>query len=282
MNAASQTDSYINLLLSLSTLSPMTLLSAFFLSLARLIPIVFLAPFFGSKTVPGVIRIMFSISIVAILLPQVLFSIKEPIYFDLTFIGYMLKELLIGFILGLLVSVPFYIAQTAGTLTDHMRGAQSLQVTDPTTSGKTSPIGVFYNYVLIVVFFAIGGPFLFIDAIGKSYQLIPVDKLFNSAFLTMQIPIWKLLVGLFNYILSMSIQLASPALIGILMAEMFLGIANRLAPQVQIVFLGVPLKSWIGLAMLAAAWYFIVQQFAKESDIWLKVVQNAINQAAPK
>ena len=80
----------------------------------------------------------------------------------------------------------------------------------------------------------------------------------------------------------MAIQLGAPAIIGILMAEMFLGIANRLAPQVQIVFLGIPLKSWVGLAMLAIAWYYILQQLSKESDIWLKVVENAINQAAPK
>ncbi|NGX29124.1 MAG: hypothetical protein K940chlam1_01321, partial [Candidatus Anoxychlamydiales bacterium] len=223
MNAVSQTDSYLNLVLSFSEMEPITLLSVFFLSLARLIPIMILAPFFGSKTTPASIRIMFSISILAILLPQVLFSIKAPIPFDMIFVGYFIKELTIGFILGLLISVPFYIAQTSGTLTDHMRGAQSLQVTDPTTNSKTGPIGIFYNYVLIAVFFIIGGPFFFIDALGKSFQLIPVDKLFNPMFFSMQIPLWKLLVGLFNYILSMSIQLAAPPLIGILMAEMFLG-----------------------------------------------------------
>ena len=281
MDAVSQTDSYLNLLLSFTEIAPLTLLSAFFLSLARLIPIMILAPFFGSKTTPASIRIMFSIAILAILLPQVLFSIKAPIPFDMVFVGYFIKELAIGFILGLLVSVPFYIAQTSGTLTDHMRGAQSLQVTDPTTSSKTGPIGIFYNYVLIVVFFLIGGPFFFIDALGKSFQLIPVDKLFNPLFFSMKIPLWKLLVGLFNYILSMSIQLAAPPLIGVLMAEMFLGIANRMAPQVQIVFLGIPLKSWVGLAMLAAAWYYIVQQLGKESEIWLKIVESAIKQAAP-
>ena len=66
------------------------------------------------------------------------------------------------------------------------------------------------------------------------------------------------------------------------MAEMFLGIANRLAPQVQIVFLGISLKSWIGLGMLALAWYYIIQQFSKESEIWLNTIENAIKQAAIK
>lgn len=282
MNAASQTDSFLNLFLSFAQIDPMTVLAALFLSLARLVPIMMIAPFFGAKIVPGSIRMMFSVAIVIMLFPQILFSIKGQIPFDGIFIGYFLKEVGIGFILANLVSIPFYVAQSSGSLIDHMRGAQSLQITDPTTSGTTGPMGLFYNYVLITIFFFIGGPIFFIDAIGKSFHLIPVDKFFNPSFFTMSIPLWKLLVGLLSYILSMAIQLAAPSIIGILMAEMFLGIANRLAPQVQIVFLGIPLKSWLGIALLAAAWYYIMQQLGIESEKWLQMVDDAIRQATPK
>jgi type III secretion protein T len=282
MDIASLTDNYANMLLSIKAISPLSILSVFFLALARLLPIVYIAPFFGSKIVPAAVRILFSISMLAIFMPQILFSIKGEIAFDLIFVGYFIKEIVIGFILALLVTVPFYVAQSSGTLVDYMRGAQSLQVTDPTISTQTSPVGMLYNYILIVVFFAVGGPFFFIDSISKSYHLIPVDKFFNSLFFSMNIPIWKLLIGLLNYILTMAIQLGAPAIIGILMTEMFLGIANRLAPQVQIVFLGMPLKSWVGLALLAVAWSLVLQQLGKESNVWLKVIDNAIIQAAPK
>ena len=80
----------------------------------------------------------------------------------------------------------------------------------------------------------------------------------------------------------MSIQLGAPSIIGILMAEMFLGIANRLAPQVQIVFLGISLKSWVGLAILAVAWVFIINQLGKESLSWVKSITQVIKQAALK
>ena len=52
-----------------------------------------------------------------------------------------------------------------------------------------------------------------------------------------------------NQIITIAIQLAAPALVAILMAEMFLGIANRLAPQVQIAFLGMSIKSLLGLGL---------------------------------
>lgn len=278
MDTLSATDSYLNLLFILPKLNPMTVLAAVFLTMGRLVPIMILAPFFGTKSIPNAVKLMFSLAITAIILPQILFSLKGEIPFNLVFVGYLLKELLLGFLLGFLVTIPFYIAQASGSLTDHMRGAQSLQVTDPTTQSQTGPIGIFYNYVLIAVFFMIGGPFLFIEALSKSFNLIPINHFFNPGFFSLKLPFWQLMIGLVNYILSMSIQLAAPALIGVLMAEMFLGIANRLAPQIQIVFLGISLKSWVGLALLAAAWYFIVQQLSKESLSWLKVIDNTLRQ----
>ena len=280
MNTLSATDSYLSLLLSLPNLQPTTVLSLFFLTLARILPLMTLAPFLGSKNVPMAIRMMFSIALVAIFLPQNLLTIRHEIPFDITYIAYLCKELLIGSILGFLASVPFYIASMAGSLIDHQRGSASLQVTDPTTQTQTSPIGLLYNYVLIVVFFFLGGPFIFFDAVANSYQLFPPDAIINPAFVSFATPFWKQMVGLMNSIFTFSIQLSAPALIGILLTDVFLGIANRLAPQVQIVFLGISLKSWVGIALLAAAWTLIVNVMGKESIQWMKTINQLIQQSS--
>jgi type III secretory pathway component EscT len=202
---------------------------------------------------------------------------KSELPLDIFFVGYAMKELLIGFILGFLVTIPFYVAQNSGTLVDHMRGASSLQVTDPTTQTQTGSIGIFYNYVLIAVFFSIDGPFIFLQTLVSSFDFIPVNKFLNPIFFNLKIPVWKLVISLFNHVMSLAIQLAAPSIVGILMAEMFLGIANRLAPQVQIVFLGIPLKSWLGLLCLTIAWYFIVQQLGKESLDWVKAIDKLVD-----
>jgi len=60
------------------------------------------------------------------------------------------------------------------------------------------------------------------------------------------------------------------------MAEMFLGIANRLAPQVQIAFLGMSIKSLLGLALLWAAWFFILKQFTKQTYDWLNLINKMV------
>jgi type III secretion protein T len=276
MDTLSATDNYVSLLLSLPKLSAFTVLSFFFLTLARLLPIMVLAPFLGAKNLPMVIRMLFSVALVAIFLPQNLMQATKELGFGLEYILLAMKELIIGATLGFLAAVPFFIAQMAGTLIDHQRGASSLQVTDPSTQSQASSIGVMYNYVLIALFFLLNGPFIFFEGIATSYKILPVDTWINPIFFHLETPFWKQIYSLFNMMMVLAIQLSAPALIGIFLTDMFLGIANRLAPQVQIVFLGMSLKSWIGLALMTAAWSLIIKVMSKEAINWFQTINHLI------
>jgi type III secretion protein T len=198
-------------------------------------------------------------------------------HFNTAYLGLVVKELMMGLILAMLAAIPFYFAQSAGVLIDFLRGSSSLGVTDPSTQTQATPIGLLYNYVLIVLFFEINGPFLFFDAVLLSYTVIPVDSFINAAFFKLEQPFWKMMLHLLTDFTAISIQLAAPALVAILMAEMFLGIANRLAPQVQIAFIGMALKSLLGIAMLWAGWFFILQQLGQQVLLWLKNLDRVLH-----
>lgn len=251
-------------------------LSLFFLVLMRLAPIMAMAPFLGAKLAPGVARIGLAVFLSIVFLPYLIVNVKEPITFNNAFILYSAKELLIGFILGFFVAVPFYMVQTSGIIVDYLRGASIMQSQDPSLQAQASPIGIFYNYILIVIFFQINGPFLFFDALVKSYEIVPPTEYINPLFLSIKSTFWKTCFDLMNQIVAIAIQLSAPALVAILMAEMFLGIANRLAPQVQIAFLGMSIKSLLGLALLWAAWFFILKQFTKQAHDWLGIINKII------
>jgi type III secretion protein SpaR/YscT/HrcT len=279
-NAVSATDNFVSFLLSIQNIQPMTLLAVFFLTLARILPIVTLAPFLGAKNLPGLVRMMFSVSLCAIFLPQNLLLIHGNIPYNMVLFFYMLKELVIGLFLGFIAAAPFFIAQSAGTIMDHSRGASALQITDPTTQSQTGPIGILYNYILIAIFFALNGPFLFFDALARSYQMLPIDAVIGASFFNLNTPFWKQIVSLLQGIMNLAIQLSAPALIGMLLTDLFLGIANRMAPQVQVVFLGIPLKSWVGIALITAAWSLTITVMGKESIQWIKTLNQYINHAA--
>ncbi len=266
---------YLGFLLGQPNVTPHSLLSMFFLGLMRITPIVAFAPFLGGK-LPGSVKIGLSVAITLVMLPNIVFTTHEVIVFNSTFVGYALKEIFIGVILAILCTVPFYIANMSGTLIDFMRGSQSLMVQDPLLQTQVSSLGLLYNYILIVIFFEINGPTIFLNGLFDSYQVLPADGLFSRYFFYASNPIWKLIMEIATKTLSIAIQLAAPSLIAVLMTEVFLGIANRLAPQVQIAFLGMSIKSLVGLSLLYAAWFYILKEMAKQSLDWITLINKVI------
>lgn len=269
------TDDYLSFFTSLPQVPVMSVIALFFLSLMRIVPIVALVSFLGSR-LPGSVKMGLSVGISVIFLPTLMVNLTHPLDFSLPFIGYSIKEVFIGMIIGMLASVPFYIAEASGILIDYLKGSSSLQVSDPLLQTQTSPTGVLFNYVLVVLFFQLGGPFIFLNGLLTSYTLLPIDSFIAPTFFALGHPFWKSIIGLVSQFVAISLQLAAPCLVAVLMAEMFLGIANRLAPQVQIAFLGMSFKALLALALLWVGWFFILQQMGKMSLQWLQKLDSLI------
>lgn len=269
------TENYLTFFSQLTNFAPISALGLFFLGMMRMAPVVSMAPFFGAKT-PAVVKMGILIALTVIFIPHMALTSQTLIGFNMTFIILCVKELFIGMIMALFVSIPFHMAQSAGVNIDFLRGSSALQVTDPSSQQQTSDLGVLYNMVLIVIFYQINGPFYFFNAFFDSYTIIPADGWIPVEFFTFNHPFWQMTWSVVNRVFAVGIQLAAPSLLAILMTEMFLGIANRLAPQVQIAFLGMSLKSLIGLGMLCAAWFFILDQMSKQTMLWINETNSII------
>jgi type III secretion protein T len=270
-------EGYINLIFSIQGLNYNTLWKLFLLGFMRFAPICGLAPFLGAKVVPVTVRAGLAFALTAVFLPTILLnSDKATSMMSSLFVFYSMKEILIGFILGFVCSVPFWIAQSSGIFIDYARGASSMMGQDASTQSQASPIGILLNSYLIVLFYSLGGPFYFFDAIGTSFEVIGVDSFIPSSFYSKNNSFWVAMIDLCNQIFAISIQLAAPCLVAILMAESFLGIANRLAPNVQISFLGMPIKSLLGLTLLWAGWYVIARKLGDFSIDWMQNINKLI------
>lgn len=274
MEITAPSDTYFSYILS-KPLSEVWII--FLIGLARIVPAIAMAPFFGGKMLPDTIKVGFGVAIVAIFLPFLVVHYKEPIAIDLTFMFMLIKEALIGAVLGFMISIPFQYTQGAGALIDHQRGSQSLQVMDPTTQMQTSPTGTLFNNMMLVIFFFIGGPILFLDAIFTSYSVLPFDEFIPAAFFEKSHPIWYTMIHLTNEVVKIALQLSAPSLIAMLLSDLFLGIANRMAPQVQISFLLWSLKAFVGIAMVWVGWWVILKQFEAQGMTWIKVFTSFVS-----
>lgn len=260
---------------------PVAVLTLFMLFLARIFPIIAQAPFFGAKVLPHSVKVMLGLSLFAIFLPHLLFVTEHRVGYNAWSFLLLCKELFVGVLLGFLISLPFSIVQSTGLIIDHQRGGASLMVNDPTMQNQSSPFGTFFNMVLIYLFFVIDGPFLFLNAIMESYTVIPPDRFINPDFFERASTSWDMMVQVFNKVMLISMQLATPALLAILMTDVFLGIANRLAPQVQITFLGMPLKSLLAILIVCFGWRLLTEEMVKQSRYWLDSIANVLLMLSP-
>jgi len=250
--------------------SLLSVLALIVLTSFRIMPIIGLAPFFGARILPHPVKVVFSLILVCAVMPKILLTVTEPVGFNFNLILLGFKELFIGLIMGFFLGLPFLIVTSAGVFIDHQRGAASLMVNDPTIQNQSSPIGTVYNLMLIVLFFVADGPFFVIDSILDSFQIVPPDKFLNPLFFAPQTYMQDKIVKCLQVFAVMALQLSAPSLIALLMTDTFLGVINRLAPQVQIYFLGIGLKSWLACLMVCIGWYYFNDQMRKEIVVWLR------------
>ncbi len=250
--------------------SPFSALSLIFITMCRIIPVIALAPFFGARILPHTVKVAFSLCLATIILPKLCNSDIGPLPFNTTFFFLVLKELFIGFVMGFFLGLPFLIVSSSGVHIDHQRVAASLMTNDPTVQNQSSPIGTLYNLVLIVLFFAFNGPFYVVEALLDSYDLVPPDKFLSPVFFTPTSLLYERIVKELHIFVEMMLKLAMPGLLVILMTDTFLGIINRLAPQVQITFLGMGLKSWLAILIVALGWAAFVDEIGVQIIKWLE------------
>jgi type III secretion protein T len=266
-------DSFISYALNYSV---PTVWHTFLLALARIVPPISVAPFLGGKMVPNTVKMGLGAVITLIFLPQILATTTGPVVQDAHFMLLIFKEALIGSLFGMIITVPFYYCEGAGSLVDHQRGAQSLQVMNPGTSNQTSPIGTLYNNVMLIYFLTLGGPIIFFDAILTSFVVLPPTQFISFDFFSLDNELWQLIIGICPLIVKMVFLISAPSLLSMLLSDLFLGIANRMAPQVQISFLLWSMKAFVGIGMVFLAWGIILKKFKILAIDWLDMFSKLV------
>ena len=234
--------------------SPQTFLVLVGLSFARLASFFSVVPFFGGAAVPARVKVATSMSLVVILYPSIAATIPENQslgFGPLGFVALLAKETLIGFTLGFVASLVFEAVQVSGRLMDFQRGSTMGELYAPQLQTRVSELGQFKLQLTIILFIAIGAHRFFIQSLLDSFQFIPALTFptIVGGWTTSVELIAKLTAG----VISIGLQLAAPVLIALLLTDLFFGIINRVAPQVNVFFLSMPVKMLVGITVLAIA-----------------------------
>ncbi|GAB1847320.1 type III secretion system export apparatus subunit SctT [Achromobacter xylosoxidans] len=207
------------------------------LGLARITPVLMFLPMLGEKPLGrGVLRTTLLTLITLGLLPCLA---KEGL--DVTTLSLpatLLKEALVGLILGLMLGAPYFAATTFGEFLDNQRGATIAKSIDPTADIEASLLGSFMGFLWAALFFGGGGMLWIMSTIAQSYRRIPLD---GALTLSMQTALD--LASLLGQALMAGIVAASPAVAVMLLIDIMLGILSRFASQLNPFSLALTVKS---------------------------------------
>ncbi|PVZ12541.1 MULTISPECIES: type III secretion system export apparatus subunit SctT [unclassified Pseudomonas] len=210
------------------------------LACARATGLVLVTPAFNRLGLTGMIRACVA---VAISVPMFF-----PIYEGFTTLsqhggifiaGLLIKEMLIGVLVGLLFGIPFWAAEVAGELVDLQRGSTMAQLVDPLGANESGVMATLLVVTIVALFFMSGGFILMVDGYYHSYQLWPAmafTPIFAEHALTA-------VLSILDQVMHVGVLMVAPLVIALLATDLMLAYLSRMASNFHIFDLSLPVKN---------------------------------------
>ncbi len=218
------------------------------LALPRLISIFAMLAFLSQQTLGGTLtRNGILLSLALILHPVV--SVEMDIVDTLphgTLSLIIIKEVFIGVVMGFSVALIFWAVEAVGAFIDNQRGATMASAMDPLSGNQSSPMGTFFVNTITAIFFVTGLFSLFMASVYESYKIWPVTSFFPNLNFDLVI----FLLKYFGQIVFLAVLLGAPIIIAMFVAEFGLMLIGRFAPQLNIFFMSMSIKSAVSNFML--------------------------------
>ncbi len=237
------------------------------LSSVRLAAVLAIVPFFSKQFISGLARNVIIFGMAIPIIPLLIAQLPHY-HVDSIIVGIILiKEVVIGVSMGFATGFIFYVAEGVGFVIDVQRGSSMATIFDPMAGSQTSLMGSTLLQVMSALFFATGGFLFLMSIIYKTYIMWPVF----SSFDPIGPEFAQFFLDMLNQIMQVLLCLAAPILLVLFLAEFGLGMVNRFAPQLNVFFLAMPIKSWLSMVFLlmymSIIGYFFKKYFMYDSKI---------------
>lgn len=246
---------------------------AFMLSFLRIMALVSVAPVLGSRAIPAQVKVFFSLFLTIILLPLLK---AQPALASLSLTGLLplaIKEVLMGLFFGFSAKFLFESFQFAGRMISTQMGLGMANIIDPENGAPSTPIGNIYSMVAIVLFLTLNGHHFVIAALYKSFEIAPVASMRmipTAAHGTM--------LTMFNDLFVIGIKLAAPSMATLFLIEVCMAIMARIVPQMNIFFIGLPIRLSVGMFIVIASLPLVYVFYTTLLSQWKRDLASILNQ----
>jgi flagellar biosynthetic protein FliR len=214
------------------------------------------APFFASLSIPARVKAGLTVALTAFLYP-----VYAPRTLDLNGLNWcrvMAGEVMVGLILGLTLSFVFEGAEVAGQILGFQIGYSLVNVIDPQTQVDTPVLSTFHQLVVLLLFLQLGVHHWLLRGLAKSFEYLPPGVASATPAATEE------LLHAAGAMLVVGVQIAAPALVATLLADIVLGLIGKASPQLPVLFMGLSVKALVGFLVLAGAlryWPVLMERY---------------------
>jgi len=215
------------------------------------------APIFGHRNVPAMLKIGLILIISIVLLPTLSRTPVEMPKELFAMTGVLAKEVIAGLAVGFISLLLFIAVQFAGDIIGLQMGFGIVNVIDPNSQAQVPLIGQFQFLLAMLIFLSLNGHHLLLSAIVGSFKVVPLGQITFTKLSG------EILVRATVDTIALAIKLGAPCIVTLFLLDVALGIVARTVPQMNIFIVGFPLKISVGLMMMGVSLPIIGYVFSK-------------------
>jgi flagellar biosynthesis protein FliR len=221
----------------------------YFLVWVRVASVFLSAPFLGHPLNPLPMRILLSLALSYCLSGIVPVDASGVMAGGTPMLVAIFKQAAIGIVLGLVAQFVFAGIQVAGQVVATQAGFSLVNIIDPQTSVENSLLSVYLNSLGLMLFLAFDGHHILIRALARSFTLSPqADALADGS-------LWLNITRHAGQLFVIGLQIVAPLFAVMIILEILIGLAAKMAPQVPILLLSFPIKLLVGMMGLSLCLY---------------------------
>mgnify|MGYP000047127089 CR=1 FL=1 len=252
------------MMLSLDPAELMTLSISFLLPFFRVGAFLMALPLIGSKLVSIRIRAALAFVIAIIVTPVIQMPSYEPI--SPAFIVLIFEQLIIGVVLGFVVTALFQVFSLAGQLAAMSAGLGFAMSNDPANGISVATLGQYYLSMVGLAFIGTNGHHVMLAFLVESFTYWPVGAGFDSLH-------YYDLAKLGGWIFEKALLMVMPLTIAVLVMNLSFGIVAKASPQLNIFAIGFPVIMLFSLFffwVMLGEFLNIYKLFFNDMILWLK------------
>ncbi|AZF08956.1 Type III secretion inner membrane protein (YscT,HrcT,SpaR,EscT,EpaR1) [Pseudomonas sp. R2-37-08W] len=224
------------------------------IAMARIYPCAFLVAAFCFQHIRGMPRHTIVMVMALIPAPGIHAALEGLDYSGLMLAALAFKELALGVVLGVLLSMPFWMFESVGALLDNQRGALAGGQLNPSLGPDATPIGHMLKQLAIFLLMVTLGLGALTQVIWDSYVIWPP---------TVWFPLpgpngFSVFIALLGDTFTHMMLYAAPFIGVLLLLEFGIALLGVYSQQLQVSTLAPPLKSLAGIGILLL--YFALLQ----------------------